>query len=124
MNYKALLTKLKLNKIKVMKTLEERITDIERRFRPIEYVLYRSEFKELIEDAKGVELNSNGTKYFIEVTFQTDKGNYTKVFEVMAYTEKQALFFCDRDILNPNLNELKRLGKIKWYKIINKKVKL
>ena len=41
-----------------MDNLEQRITDLERRFRPIEYVLYRSEFKDLIEDAKGQELNS------------------------------------------------------------------
>ena len=53
-----------------MKTIEERLTDLERRFRPIEYVLYRSEFKDLIENAKGEELNSNG-KIFI-VTFQFD----------------------------------------------------
>jgi hypothetical protein len=106
------------------KTLEERITDIERRFFPIETVLYQSELKELIETQKNFEIKNNGNKYFIEVNFQTDKGTYTKVFEVIAYTEKQALFFCDRDILNPNLTELKRLGKIKWYKIINKKVKL
>jgi hypothetical protein len=68
-----------------MKTLEERITDIERRFRPIEYVLYRSEFKELIEDAKGVELNSNGNTYEVTIQFQTDKGTYIKQFEQKAF---------------------------------------
>ena len=106
------------------KTIEERLTDLERRFRPIEYVLYRSEFKDLIEDAKGIEINSNGKDYIVTVQFQTDKGTYTKVFELKAYTEKQACYLCDVDILNPNLNELKRLGKIRWYKIINKTAKL
>lgn len=106
------------------KTIEERITDLERRFRPIEYVLYRSEFEPLIEDAKGIEINSNGKDYIVNVQFQTDKGNYTKVFELKAYSPKQAEFFCDRDILNPNLTELKRLGKIKWYRILNKTAKL
>ena len=67
------------------KTIEERITDLERRFRPIEYVLYRSEFEPLIEDAKGIELNSNGKDYIVTVQFQTDKGNYTKQFELKAY---------------------------------------
>ena len=106
------------------KTIEERLIDLERRFYPIETVLYQTEFKELIETQKNFDIKNTGNKYFIEVTFQTDKGNYTKVFEVFAYTEKQALFFCDRDILTPNLTELKRLGKIRWYKIISKKVKL
>jgi hypothetical protein len=106
------------------KTLEERITDLERRFRPIEYVLYRSEFEARIEDAKGVELNNNGKEYIVSVQFQTDKGSYTKVFDVKAYTNKQAEFLCDRDIMHPNLSALKKAGKIKWYKIDNKTSKL
>ena len=106
------------------KTIEERITDLERRFRPIEYVLYRSEFEPLIEEAKGVELNNSGKVYMVSVTFETDKGNYTKEFEVKAYTNKQAEFLCDRDIMHPNLSALKKAGKIKWYKIDNKSSKL
>jgi hypothetical protein len=107
-----------------MKTIEERITDLERRFRPIEYVLYRSEFEPLIEDAKGIELNNSGKEYIVSVQFQTDKGSYTKVFDVKAYTNKQAEFLCDRDIMHPNLSALKKAGKIKWYKIDNKTSKL
>jgi hypothetical protein len=108
----------------MQKTIEERITDLERRFRPIEYVLYRSEFEPLIEQAKGVELNSKGNTYIVTVSFETDKGNYTKVFEQKAYTQKQAEFLCDRDIMHPNLSALKKAGKIKWYKIDNKTSKL
>ena len=107
-----------------MKTIEERITDLERRFRPIEYVLYRSEFKDLIEDAKGVELESTGKPYIVSVTFETDKGNYTKEFEQKAYTNKQAEFLCERDIIHPNLQSLKKIGKIRWYRILNKQSKL
>ena len=106
------------------KTIEERLTDLERRFRPIEYVLYRSEFEPLIEEAKGVELNNSGKEYIVSVQFQTDKGDYTKQFEVKAYTNKQAEFLCDRDIMHPNLSNLKKAGKIRWYKIINKTSKL
>lgn len=106
------------------KTIEERITDLERRFRPIEYVLYRSEFEPLIEDAKGIEINSNGKDYIVSVQFQTDKGNYNKEFEVRAYTNKQCEYLCQRDIIHPNLKKLKELGKIRWYKIINKTAKL
>jgi hypothetical protein len=108
----------------VMKTIEERITDLERRFRPIEYVLYRSEFKDLIEGAKGVELESSGKVFEVTVYFQTDKDSYIKKFDVKAYTNKQAEYLCDRDIMHPNLSELKKAGKIKWYKIDNKTSKL
>ena len=106
------------------KSIEERLTDLERRFRPIEYVLYRSEFEPLIEDAKGVEMNSNGKEYIVSVHFETDKGTYTKVFELKAYTEKQACYLCDVDIMKPNMDKLKSLGKIKWYRILNKTAKL
>jgi hypothetical protein len=106
------------------KTIEERLTDLERRFRPIEYVLYRSEFEPLIEEAKGVELNSNGKDYIVTVSFETDKGNYTKEFEQKSYTNKQAEFLCERDIMHPNLQNLKKAGKIRWYRILNKTSKL
>ena len=106
------------------KTIEERLTDLERRFRPIEYVLYRSEFEPLIEDAKGVELNNNGKEYIVSVHFETDKGTYTKSFDVKAYTEKQACYLCDVDIMKPNLDKVKQMGKIKWYRILNKTAKL
>ena len=106
------------------KTLEQRITDLERRFRPIEYVLYRSEFEPLIEEAKGVELNSRGNTYIVSVTFETDKGNYTKEFEQKAYTNKQSEFLCERDIIHPNLQSLKKIGKIRWYRILSKQSKL
>jgi hypothetical protein len=104
--------------------LTQRITDLERRFRPIEYVLYRSEFEPLIEEAKGVELNSKGKDYIVTVSFETDKGNYTKEFEQKAYTQKQAEFLCERDIVHTNLQILKKAGKIRWYKILSKTSKL
>jgi hypothetical protein len=107
-----------------MKTIEERLTDLERRFRPIEYVLYRSEFKDLIENAKGQEMNNSGNTYIVSVQFETDKGNYIKEFEVKAYTNKQAEFLCDRDIMHPNLSALKKGGKIRWYRILSKTSKL
>lgn len=107
-----------------MKTIEERLTDLERRFRPIEYVLYRSQFKDLIEDAKKEELNSEGKTFVVKVQFQTDKNVYIKEFEVKAYTNKQAEFLCERDIIHPNLQELKKLGKIRWYKVLSKSSKL
>jgi hypothetical protein len=107
-----------------MKTIEERITDLEIRFRPIEYVLYRSEFKELIEGAKNVELNSNGKTYEVTIQFETDKGTYIKKFEQKAYTNKQAEFLCERDIIHPNLQMIKTAGKIRWYKILTKSSKI
>ena len=104
-----------------MDNLEQRINDLERRFRPIEYVLYRSEFKELIEDAKGQELNSNGYTFIVTIHFVTNVSEYTKSFEVKAYTNKQAEYLCERDIMNPNMLKLKEMGKIRWWKILSKK---
>ncbi len=107
-----------------MKSLEERLTDLENRFRPIEKTLYETDFKDLIEKNKRIEYQSNGKTFVVTVQFQTDKGDYTKQFDVKAYTEKQACYLCDVDIIKPNLDKLKQSGHIKWYRVLNKNSKL
>ena len=106
------------------KSIEERITDLERRFRPIERTLYESEFKDIIEKNKRMEYQSNGKTFIVTVQFQTDKGDYTKHFDILAYTEKQACYLCDVDVLKPNLDKLKQSNVIKWYKVNNKTANL
>ena len=105
-----------------MKTIEERLLDLERRFYPIETVLYCSEFKDLIEEQKTKDIDENGIEYLCEFVIETERGIFTKQFKVKGYTPNQALFFCNRDIIYPNLSKLKNEGKIKWFKTVSKKV--
>lgn len=104
-----------------MKTIEERLLDLERRFYPIETVLY-SVMKDEIEKEKQKDIDENGREYCVEVTIETDRGIHPpKTFSVKAYSETQAFFICNRDIVFPNMNRLKSEGKVKWFKIKNRK---
>lgn len=103
-----------------MKTIEERVLDLERRFYPIENVLY-SVMKDEIEKEKQKDIDANGREYCVEVTLETDKGVHPpKQFSVKAYSEGQAFFICNRDIVFPSMNRLKEEGRVKWWKVKHK----
>ena len=105
-----------------MKTIEERLLDLERRFFPVEKVLYQTEFKDLFEEVKKENIQNDGNEYCIEVTIESDKGiSPPKQFSVKAYSENQAIYFVQQDIIYPNMNRLKDEGRVKWWKVKSKK---
>lgn len=104
-----------------IKELEQRIIDLERRFYPIENIMYEQYEKE-IELRKSTLIEKEGYSYKVQYTLETDKGKKDMIVEVKAYTEKQALFISNRDIVYPNMSRLKEEGKIKWFKTINKQI--
>lgn len=103
------------------KTLEERIIDLERRFFPIEKVVYETS-KNRIEEFKQQEIDNNGTTYTISAVIETDKGNRTIQFEVKSWSEKQALYFANEKVIYPNMSKLQSEGKIRWFKTISKQI--
>jgi hypothetical protein len=103
------------------KTLEERITDLERRLLPIATFLYERYGKE-IETIKLEDINQNGELYKIKYTIETDKGTKDIVIEVKGYSDKQAMFIGNRDIIYPQMSRLHSDGKISWFKTINKQL--
>jgi hypothetical protein len=105
----------------LIQKLEQRIIDLERRFYPIENIMYEQYEKE-IELRKSTLINQEGYSYKVQYTLETDKGKKDMIVEVKAYTEKQALFISNRDIVYPNMCRLKDSGKIKWFKTINKQI--
>jgi|DEB0MinimDraft_12_1074336.scaffolds.fasta_scaffold54686_2 hypothetical protein len=103
------------------KTIEQRVLDLERRFYPIETCLYKS-MKDEIEQEKKKDIDENGIEYHTQFTIETDKGIHSpKTFSVKAYSTVQAMYFANRDIVYPNMNKLKQEGKIRWWKINEKK---
>jgi hypothetical protein len=101
--------------------LEQRIIDLERRFFPIEKVMYETS-KDRIEVVKQQEIDNNGTSYTISAVIETDKGTNTIQFKVKAWTEKQALYYANQNVIFPNMSKLQTEGKIKWFKTISKKI--
>lgn len=105
------------------KNIEQRLLDLERRFTPIEKVLYNSELEPLIETEKLKDIEMNGNEYTIKVTIETDKGDIVRVLKQRGYSEKQALYLIDKNVLQPKLKELQKNGNIRWYKIKSKNIK-
>ncbi len=104
-----------------IKELEQRLIDLERRFFPIEKVMYETS-KNQIESFKQQEIDNNGTSYNISATIETDKGINTINFKVKAWTEKQALYYANQNVIYPQMNRLQEQGKIKWFKTIKKEI--
>ena len=104
-----------------IKQLELRVTELERRFYPIEKVLYEK-FESEIEEKKSYDIQRDGTNYNILAKVETDKGIKEIEFVVKAYTDKQALFVANRDFIFPNMTKLKEAGKVQWFKTIRKEI--
>lgn len=104
-----------------IKELEQRLIDLERRFFPLEKVMYETSKNE-IESFKQQEIDNNGTTYNISAVIETDKGINTIDFKVKAWTEKQALYYANEKHIFPNMTRLKESGKIKWFKTISKQI--
>jgi hypothetical protein len=101
--------------------MEQRIIDLERRFFPIEKVMYETS-KDRIEVVKQQEIDNNGTSYTISAVIETDKGTNTIQFKVKAWTEKQALYFANEKVIYPQMVRLQNDGKIQWFKTISKQI--
>jgi len=101
--------------------IEQRIIDLERRFFPIEKVLYEK-YKEEIEVKKDEDIDRDGTSYNVSARIETDKGINTIQFKVKAWTEKQALYLANQNVIFPNMSKLQTEGKIKWFKTISKEI--
>jgi len=101
--------------------LEQRIIDLERRFFPIEKIMYETS-KDRIEVVKQQEIDNNGTSYTISAVIETDKGTNTIQFKVKAWTEKQALYFANEKVIYPQMVRLQNDGKIQWFKTISKQI--
>ena len=101
--------------------LEQRIIDLERRFFPIERVLYEvPEFKDRIALYKQEAIDRDGFPFCVECTIETDKGSKVIQLNVKAYTEKQA-FWQANQIVYEQMCKVKESGKISWFKTVEKK---
>lgn len=104
-----------------IKELEQRIIDLERRFFPIEKVVYDTSKNE-IEVYKQQDIDNNGTNYNVSATIETDRGLSTIQIKVKAWSEKQALYYANEKYIFPNMSRLKEQGKIQWFKTISKQI--
>lgn len=104
-----------------IKELEQRLIDLERRFFPLEKVMYQTSKNE-IEAFKQQEIDNNGTTYTISAIIETDKGDKNIKFKVKAWSEKQALYLANEKVIYPQMSRLQSEGKIKFFKTKHKQI--
>jgi hypothetical protein len=102
-------------------TFEERLLSVERRLEALLHSL-SDEHKNRIEVIKDEMVKTTGSAYTIQAVIETDKGEKTIKFDVKAWSDKQALFYANRDIIYPNMSKLQSEGKIKWFKTLKKEI--
>jgi hypothetical protein len=102
-------------------SIEERLLSVERRLEALLQSL-SDEHKNRIEVIKDDMVKTTGDAYTIQAVIETDKGEKTIKFDIKAWSDKQALFYANRDIIYPNMSKLQSEGKIKWFKTLNKEI--
>ena len=102
--------------------MEERILSLERRLMALLNILPK-EWQDKVEEEKFIMRKETGTKYKVQFLIETDKGTKPiTIDEIWAWSEKDAMYVGTVLHVKPELDRLQSEGKIRFYKIINKKV--
>ena len=102
-------------------SIEERLLSVERRLEALLHSL-SDEHKQRVEVIKDEMVKQTGNTYTIQAVIETDRGEKTIKFDVKGWSEKQALYYANRDIIYPNMKKLQDSGKIKWFKTLKKEI--
>jgi len=102
--------------------MEERILSLERRLMALLNSLPK-EMQDKVEEEKFVMRKETGTKYKVQFLIETDKGTKPiTIDDIYAWSDKDAMYVGTVLNVKPEMDRLQREGKIRFYKIINKKV--
>ena len=102
--------------------MEERILSLERRLMALLNSLPK-EMQDRVEEEKFVMRKETGTKYKVQFLIETDKGTKPITIDnIWAWSDKDALYVGSVLNVKPEMDRLQREGKIRFYKIINKKI--
>lgn len=78
--------------------------------------------KDRVEEEKFILRKETGTKYKVQFLIETDKGTKPITIDnIWAWSDKDALYVGSTVYVKPEMDRLQREGKIRFYKIINKK---
>jgi hypothetical protein len=101
---------------------EEKLVSIERRLIALLNILPK-EWQDKVEEEKFVMRKETGTKYKVQYLVETDKGTKPiTIDDIWAWSDKDAMYVGSVLHIQPNMDRLQAEGKIRFYKIISKKV--
>jgi len=102
--------------------MEDRILSLERRLMALLNSLPK-EMQDRVEEEKFVMRKETGTKYKVQFIIETDKGTKPITIDnIWAWSDKDAMYVGTVLNVKPEMDRLQREGKIRFYKIINKKI--
>ena len=102
--------------------MEDRILSLERRLMALLNSLPK-EMQDRVEEEKFVMRKETGTKYKVQFLIETDKGTKPITIDnIWAWSDKDAVYVGTVLNVKPEMDRLQREGKIRFYKVINKKV--
>lgn len=102
--------------------MEERILSLERRLMALLNILPK-EWQDKVEEEKFIMRKETGTKYKVQFLIETDKGTKPiTIDDVWAWSDKDAMYVGSVLHIQPNMDRLQAEGKIRFYKIISKKI--
>jgi hypothetical protein len=102
--------------------MEDRILSLERRLMALLNSLPK-EMQDRVEEEKFILRKETGKKYKVQFLIETDKGTKPITIDnIYAWSDKDAMYVGSVLNVKPEMNRLQSEGKIRFYKIINKKV--
>ena len=102
--------------------MEERLLSVERRLMALLNSLPK-EMQDRVDEEKFILRKQTGTKYKVQFLIETDKGTKPiTIDDIWAWSDKDAMYVGSTVYVKPEMDRLQREGKIRFYKIINKKV--
>ena len=102
--------------------MEDRIISLERRLMALLNILPK-EWQDKVEEEKFIMRKETGKKYKVQFLIETDKGTKPITIDnIWAWSDNDAMYVGTVLNVKPEMDRLQREGKIRFYKIINKKV--
>ena len=81
------------------------------------------EMQDRVDEEKFILRKETGTKYKVQFLIETDKGTKPITIDnIYAWSDKDAMYVGTVLNVKPEMDRLQSEGKIRFYKIINKKI--
>lgn len=105
-----------------MDGVEERLLSLERRLLALLNSLPK-EMQDRVDEEKFILRKETGSKYKVQYLVETDKGTKPiTIDDIWAWSDKDAMYVGNVLHIQPNMDRLQAEGKIRFYRVINKKV--
>ena len=102
--------------------MEERLLSLERRLMALLNILPK-EWQDKVEEEKFIMRKETGTKYKVQFLIETDKGTKPITIDnIYAWSDADAMYVGTVVYVKPEMDRIQSEGKIRFYKIINKKI--